>query len=167
MSNKIIEKKRDKSDEHYVIELCSEILNQEKEVKTQYGFDFLRGDVLKNGILVENVGRKLPVDAFYEKFNLVVEYWERQHTEHVSFFDKKKTCDGRTRAEQRAIYDQRRKDLLPKNGIKLVIIKYSDFGERKRLCRNREHDIAVIKQKLIDEHVLNVDGEGKLTQSSL
>lgn len=161
MAKKRIEKKRDKSDEHYVIGLCSEILNQEKEVKTQHGFDFLRGDVLKNGVLVENVGRKLPVDAYYEKFNLVVEYWERQHMEQVSFFDKKKTCDGRTRAEQRAVYDQRRKELLPKNGIKLVIIKYSDFGECKRLCRNHERDIAVVRQKLIDEQVLNADGSIK------
>lgn len=155
MSNKQSDKERD---EHYVIRLCSEILNQEKEVKTQYGFDFLRGDVLRNGVLVENVGRKLPVDVYYKKLNLVIEYWERQHTEQVKFFDGKKTCDGRTRAEQRVIYDQRRKELLPKNGIKLVIIKYSDFGERKRLCRNPERDMAVIKQKLIDEQVLNADG---------
>lgn len=158
MSNKRIEKNRD---EDYVIGLCSKILNQEKEVKTQHGFDFLRGDILKDGALLENVGRKLPVDAYYEKFNLVVEYWECQHTEQLPFFDKKKTCDGRSRAQQRVIYDQRRKELLPKNGIKLVIIKYSDFGERKRLNRNPEHDIAVIKQILIDEHVLNVDGSIK------
>lgn len=161
MSNKRIEKKKDKSDEHYVIGLCSKILNQEKEVKMQHGFDFLRGDILKDGVLLENVGRKLPVDAYYEKFNLVVEYWERQHTEQVPFFDKKKTCDGRSRAQQRVIYDQRRKELLPKNGIKLVIIKYSDFGERKRLNRNSEYDMAVVKQILIDEHVLNADGSIK------
>lgn len=159
MTNKRIEKKRDKSDELYVIELCSKVLNQnEEDVETQYGFEFLRGDVLKNGVLIENVGRKLPVDVYYKKLNLVIEYWERQHTEQVKFFDGKKTCDGRTRAEQRVIYDQRRKELLPKNGIKLVIIKYSDFGERKRLCRNPERDMAIIKQKLIDEQVLNADG---------
>lgn len=155
MTNKRIEKKRD---EDYVIELCSRVLNQENEVKTQHRFNFLRGDVLKDGALKENVGRMLPVDAYYKRLNLVIEYWECQHTEQVKFFDKKKTCDGRTRAEQRVIYDQRRKELLPKNGIKLVIIKYSDFGDRKRLCRNPEHDMAVIKQKLIDEHVLNADG---------
>lgn len=159
MTNKRIEKKRDKSDEHYVVELSSRVLNQNKEdVRTQHGFEFLRGDVLKNGVLMENVGRKLPVDVYYKKLNLVIEYWERQHTEQVKFFDGKKTCDGRTRAEQRVIYDQRRKDLLPKNGIKLVIIKYSDFGETKRLRRNEEHDMAVIKKILTENEVLNADG---------
>lgn len=149
---------RDNSDEAYVIKLCTKILNQEDCVKTQYRFDFLRGDVLKDGVLMKNVGRTLPVDAYYEKFNLVIEYWERQHIEEVKFFDKKKTCDGRTRAEQCAIYDQRRKNLLPKNGIKLVIIEYSEFGKYNRLRRNEEHDMAVIRGILIEKGVLNADG---------
>ena len=134
----------ERRDEKYVIRLCNEILDQ--EAQPQYKFDFLRGDT----------GRKLPVDAYYEKFNLVVEYCERQHTESVPFFDHKMTCSGVSRAKQRAKYDQLRKDLLPQNGIKLVTISYSDFDydSSKRIKRNPEHDKAVIKQKLVEKKVL-------------
>ena len=101
----------ERRDEKYVIRLCNEILDQ--EAQPQYKFDFLRGDT----------GRKLPVDAYYEKFNLVVEYCERQHTESVPFFDHKMTCSGVSRAKQRAKYDQLRKDLLPQNGIRTAGLK--------------------------------------------
>ena len=30
----------------------------------------------------------LPVDAYYEELNLVVEYREKQHTEEIKFFDR-------------------------------------------------------------------------------
>ena len=153
---KRIAKKRSDSDEHYVIDLCDKILGV--KAKRQHHFEFLRGDTLENGKLVENSGRLLPVDAYYEELNFVIEYWERQHTELVSFFDKKRTCDGRTRAEQRAVYDQRRKSLLPENGIKLVIIQYGNFGKSKRIRRKPDRDMAVIKQILIDNHVLDVNG---------
>lgn len=131
---------RKNSDEYYVIELCDEILGQ--KASRQQTFDFLRGD--------GTPGRKLPVDAYYPNLKLVVEYKERQHTESVLFFNKKNTVSGVCRDEQRRIYDQRRRDVLPKHGIQMVEISYSDLkhDNHKRLIRDRQADIAVIRMLL-------------------
>ena len=132
------------SDEYYVIDLCDEVLGQ--KAVHQYTFDFLRGDS----------GRKLNVDAYYKDLNLVIEYCERQHTEAVAFFDhnERLTVSGVTRGEQRKIYDQRRRELLPQHGIKLIEIHYTDFGSSKKLKRNPEHDKEVIKQILKEHNLL-------------
>ena len=128
---------RANSDEYYVIGLCNEVLKM--KASQQHCFDFLLGDT----------GRKLPVDAYYEDLNLVIEYYESQHTESTPFLDNKKTVSGVSRGEQRRLYDERRRTELPKHGIKLIILRYSDFGTTKRLKRdNREHDIEVVRKKL-------------------
>ena len=67
-------------DEDYVIDLCDEVLGL--KASRQHRFDFLTGDT----------GCKLPVDAYYEEKKLVVEYHEKQHTEDVPFFNRKKTA---------------------------------------------------------------------------
>lgn len=126
------------SDEAYIIDLCDEILGI--KASRQHYFDFLTGDT----------GRKLPVDAFYERLNLVVEYCEKQHTEAVGFFDKRITASGISRGEQRKKYDERRRVLLPQNNIVLIEFDYSEFGHNrsKRLLRNIENDQIIIKSKL-------------------
>jgi len=126
------------SDESYVIDLCDEVLKQ--QALRQHRFDFLRGDS----------GTKLPVDAYYPTLNIVVEYMERQHTEEVKFFDRRQTVSGVGRGEQRKLYDQRRRDVLPQNGIKLVELDYSDFEHTKgkKLVRDKEKDLKIIKWKL-------------------
>lgn len=126
------------SDEYYVIGLCDEVLGL--KASRQHTFDFLRGDGMP--------GKKLPVDAYYPELNLVVEYRERQHSESVAFFDKKTTVSGVSRSEQRRIYDQRRRDILPKHGIWLVEISYADLkhNSRKRLIRDRQGDLIVIRK---------------------
>lgn len=131
--------KRTNSDEHYVIDLCDEVLNQ--KALRQHRFDFLRGDS----------GTKLPVDAFYPQLKLVIEYREKQHTEAVAFFDKKQTVSGVVRGEQRKLYDQRRREVLPKKDIKLIEFDYSDFEHTrgKELLRNKESDLKVIKTRLV------------------
>lgn len=133
---KAVAGKRAESDEHYVVGLCNEVLGL--TAQQQYKFPFLLGDN----------GRTLPVDAYYESLNLVVEYYERQHTESVRFFDRKMTVSGVSRGEQRKIYDERRRTELPKHGIKLVVIDYSDFGDSKKLIRNHAHDIEVVRRIL-------------------
>ena len=80
---------------------------------------------------------------------MVVEYYESQHTQATPFLDNKQTVSGVSRGEQRRIYDQRRKDVLPEHGIKLVIISYTDFGTSKHLKRNHDHDLKVIKDILM------------------
>jgi very-short-patch-repair endonuclease len=133
------------SDEKYVIDLCDRILNL--KASRQHKFDFLLGDINSRGF-----SAKLPVDAYYQELKLVVEYRERQHTENVNFFDKpiKLTVSGVHRGEQRKIYDQRRDEILPKNGINLIKISYNDFDydNRKRILRNEKEDIKTI-EKLI------------------
>ena len=128
------------SDEFYVIDLCDEILGA--KAARQHTFDFLRGD--------GTPGRRLPVDAYYPELNLVVEYRERQHAEDVAFFDRKTTASGVSRGEQRRIYDQRRRDILPKHGIRLVEISYADLrhDSRKRLVRDRQNDLIIIAVRL-------------------
>ena len=124
------------SDEFYVIGLCNEALGL--QAKQQYKFPFLLGDS----------GRALPVDAYYRDLNLVVEYYERQHTEEVKFFNRRMTVSGVSRGEQRKLYDDRRRTELPKHGIKLVVIKYTDFGCSKTLIRNHDADLKVVKEIL-------------------
>lgn len=130
--------KRNDSDENFIIDLCDEVL-QSMAIR-QAKFDFLRGDV----------GTKLPCDAYYPHLKLVIEYREKQHTEAVKFFDRRQTVSGVGRGEQRRIYDQRRRDMLPKHGITLVEIGYDEFehDRSKRLIRNKEKDMAIIKKRL-------------------
>lgn len=130
---------RANSDEYYVIGLCNEVLKM--KASQQHCFGFLLGDTK----------RMLPVDAYYEGLNLVIEYYESQHTESTPFFDNKKTVSGVSRGEQRRLYDERRRTELSKHGIRLIILRYSDFGTTKRLKRdNREHDIEVVRKKLAE-----------------
>lgn len=130
------------SDEYYVISLCNELLNS--KASQQHKFDFLKGD---SGVM-------LPVDAYYEKLNLVIEYYESQHTESVSLFNKKKTVSGVCRDEQRKIYDERRLTELPKHGIKVIVIDYSQFGTSKKIKRDHNKDIDIIKHILIENEIL-------------
>ena len=119
------------SDESYIIDLCDRVLNL--KAKRQHRFDFLRGDPGKNRRCA-----KLPVDAYYEELKLVVEYRERQHTESVPLFDKRLTCSGCTREEQRRRYDQRRRDVLAAHNIRLIEVEYQLFqcDGQKRLRKN-------------------------------
>jgi hypothetical protein len=93
---------------------------------------------------------KLPVDAYYPSLNLVIEFRERQHTEEVKFFDRKQTVSGVSRGEQRKLYDQRRREVLPEHGIKLIEFDYSDFKHTssKKLIGDKMEDLKVVKGKL-------------------
>src|SRR5690606_3138685 len=72
--------KRKDSDEHYVIDLCDEILGLKGT--RQKRFPFLLGDEGKNGRRMP-----LPVDVYYESLNLVIEFNECQHTAPLKHFD--------------------------------------------------------------------------------
>jgi hypothetical protein len=113
---------RKDSDEHYVLDLCDEVLGITG--LRQHRFDFLLGDPNAKGKCA-----KLPVDSYYPESNLVIEYKEQQHTKSNKFFDKPDlfTVSGVHRGEQRKIYDQRRLEVLPKYEIRVLEISYSDF----------------------------------------
>lgn len=137
--------KPDQKDEHYVLNICDKVLKLAGS--RQHRFDFLVGD--KND---KSQATKLPVDSFYKELNLVIEYRERQHTESIAHFDKpdKMTVSGVHRGEQRKIYDERRRIVLPKHGIDLVEISYSDFNydREKRIIRNPQNDLEIVKRLL-------------------
>ncbi len=140
--------KKYSSDEYYIINLCDEILGQ--NASRQHTFNFLVGDLHKDGV----TRTKLPLDAYYEELNMVVEFLEKQHTEEVSHFDKpdRVTVSGVSRGEQRKIYDQRRRIVLKNKEIDLVEVDYSLFeiDNNKKLLRNKENDILVLSQLLTD-----------------
>lgn len=133
------------NDENYVIDLCDEVLNI--KANRQARFDFLRGD--KNS---RQTARTLPVDAYYVSLNMVIEYCETQHDEEVPFFDKphKLTISGVHRGMQRKKYDERRRILLPVNGIYLLPIYYHAFphNKQKRIIRNKEQDLSIVRRLL-------------------
>ena len=60
------------------------------------------------------------------------------------------TVSGVDRGTQRAIYDQRRRDVLPQHGIALVELSHADFArdKNKRSCRRRLEDLVVVRQAL-------------------
>jgi len=127
-------------DSAYIIDLCDSVLGA--TALREHRFEFLRGDA----------NTSLPVDAYYPSLKLVIEYREKQHTQTVSLFDKPErlTVSGVHRGQQRVIYDQRRRDVLPKHGIELVELSYSDFAHnnQKRLMRDKTADVKVIREKL-------------------
>ncbi|OJW02018.1 MAG: hypothetical protein BGO52_00290 [Sphingobacteriales bacterium 44-61] len=132
-------------DEQYVLDICDQVLGVIS--KRGHRFDFLLGDKNKQG-----KAAKLPVDAYYERLGLVIEYRERQHTEAVFHFDKpdRVTVSGMGRAAQRKRYDQFRREVLPAQGLSLIEIDYSHFlhNSSKRIKRDKSRDTEIIRQRL-------------------
>jgi hypothetical protein len=132
--------KRKESDEHYIIDLCDELLGLKGS--RQHRFSFLLGDA----------GTRLPVDVYYESLNLVIEFNEQQHTKPVKHFDKpdKITVSGVNRREQRKIYDKRKREVLPMHGIKVIDLNYSDFvcNGRGKIIRDKVKDKEVVRRFL-------------------
>jgi hypothetical protein len=86
----------------------------------------------------------LPVDAYFPRHQLVVEYHERQHSEAVAFFDKPEvmTVSGVPRRKQRARYDKRRAVEIPRHGVRLLVVASGQLSSnrRRRLHRDAERD---------------------------
>lgn len=144
---------RSLSDEAYVIDLCDSILEQKAE--RQKRFDFLLGDLHKD----KKSRTKLPVDAYYENLNLVIEFQELQHSDAVPIFDKPdiKTVSGVSRDEQRKIYDQRRREELPKHEIKLIVIPHTIFSynSQHKIIRNATQDLEKVRD-VIDNYKFDI-----------
>ncbi|MEA3505039.1 MAG: hypothetical protein U9R32_07570 [Bacteroidota bacterium] len=132
------------SDETYVIDLCDIVL--EKRANRQKRFDFLLGDLHKDG----KSRTKLPVDAYYENLNLVIEYTINQISEPVASLDKEETSSEVSREERKKIYDQRRAEELPKNDIYLVVLSNVDFtcDANNKIIRNQEADMVIVRDRL-------------------
>lgn len=134
---------RSHSEEAYVVGLLEDVLGA--PALRGHRFDWLRGDPTARGR-----GVPLPVDAYWPAYNLVVEVYERQHDEPVPHFDKveRVTVSGVHRGEQRRIYDQRRRDLLPAHGLTLLIVRTNDLASdrRGRLVRDATADRPVLAE---------------------
>lgn len=130
-------------DELYVLGLCEQVLKA--DCVRQKTFPWLLGDPSKK----TSMQKKLPVDGYWEVHNLVVEYNEKQHSEPVPFFDSKITPTGMLRGAQRKLYDARKAQKIPENGINLVIIDYRDFDHHQgKIVRNPERDLLVVSELL-------------------
>ncbi len=127
-------------DEHYVLDLCDELLAETG--LRQHRFEWLRGDLGTSGR-----GQTLPVDSFYPRALLVVEYRERQHLEPIAFFDRRNTVSGVRRGEQRRIYDLRREELIPAHGLRLLTIRPDDLDSDRR-GRLRQRDRAADRERI-------------------
>jgi len=102
-------------------------------------FDFLGGNPTPR----RPNGTALPVDAYYPDANLVLEFREGQHYgDRFAFRDSRITATGETRKQQRQKYDKKREDILPANGIRLLIVY--DY----QLSGGYDKDIRFIKEAI-------------------
>lgn len=136
------------SDEYYLVNLCDELLQE--RASRQHKFGFLLGDYHKDG----KTRNTLPVGAYYQNHNLVIEFKESQDAESLEYSDKPdKIIAGRVGlSEQRKIYDERRRKGLKSKDITLLEIQYVSFecNSEKRLVRDREKDMQVLSVLLKD-----------------
>lgn len=136
--------RRADSDEHYVLDLCDEVLRAPGI--RQATFDWLRGHPSP----ARPRGTKLPVDGYWPDLRLVVEFQEEQHSQPSPFFDRRHTVSGVGRGEQRRLYDQRKRTLIPEHGLRLVVIEKSAFTLRsRRVDRDRARDLHVVRRHLV------------------
>ena len=80
----------------------------------------------------------------------MVEFYEKQHTDQVRHFNKPDTTT--VSGMQRKLYDGRQRELIPANGITLVIIPTSYFEVRRsNIVRRRAEDLTVVR-RVLQEH---------------
>jgi diadenosine tetraphosphate (Ap4A) HIT family hydrolase len=135
---------RTESDEKYILDLVAEVL-AEPDYRWQHRFPTLLGDPGQDG-----QRRPLPVDGYFPRHRLIVEYWEKQHSAPVPLMDEGLTISGVSRGDQRRIYDRRRQAWAAANGLRLVILDYRGFetDQRGRLLRQPEHDRCIVAKAL-------------------
>jgi diadenosine tetraphosphate (Ap4A) HIT family hydrolase len=141
---------RTESDEKYILDLVAEIL-AEPDYRWQHRFPTLLGDPGKDG-----KQRTLPVDGYFPRHRLIVEYWEKQHSAPVPIMDKGMTVSGISRGHQRRVYDQRRQAWADAHRLQLVILDYRGFvtDEMGRLRRDPARDRQLVAQALRAASVL-------------
>lgn len=133
------------SDKTYIIDLIDDILNE--AASRNHTFSSLLGDMHKRG----KTRTKLPLAAYYENTNLVIEFKEKDNktTEQLERLQAI-TTNGDTRAEQIIRYNKRRRETLEKKNINLIEINYTDFecDSKKNLTREKDKDVRLLKNIL-------------------
>ena len=142
---------RAESDEKYILDLAAEVL-AEPDYRWQHRFPTLLGDKGRDG-----KRRPLPVDGYFPRHRLIVEYWEKQHSAPVPIMDEGPSISAVSRGHQRRLYDQRRQSWADSNGIRLVILDYRGFrtDDRGRLVRDAARDRLTVAEALRDAGVLD------------
>jgi diadenosine tetraphosphate (Ap4A) HIT family hydrolase len=135
---------RTDSDEKYILDLVAKIL-AEPDYRWQHRFPTLLGDPGQDGRR-----RPLPVDGYFPRHQLIVEYWEKQHSAPVPIMDDGATISGMSRGHQRRLYDRRRQAWANANGLRFVILDYRGFDADKagRLLRNPIRDQQIVADAL-------------------
>lgn len=140
-----LKESRERSDEFYILNICDELLNEKSSRK--HTFASLVGDLHKRG----KTRTKLPLAAFYNDANLVIEFLDKQNkTEQEIEKLKVMTVSGITRGEQIIKYKNKRKDILKKKNINLIEIDYALFEQDKEqnLKREKNEDEKLLKKIL-------------------
>jgi len=101
---------RTDSEEKYVFDFVEGRLKE--DCQRQKRFDDLVGDLGLGGRR-----RKLPVDGYFPRRKLIVEYRGRQYYQPVPFMDRRMPLSGVTRGAQRQIYDARKEPWVEKQGL--------------------------------------------------
>lgn len=135
---------RTESDEKYILDLVAEVL-AEPDYRWQHRFPTLLGDPGQGGRRT-----RLPVDGYFPRHKLIVEYWERQHSAPVPIMDEGPTVSGVSRGHQRRLYDRRRQEWAAAHGQRFVVLDYRGFetDERGRLARHPDRDRQIVAEAL-------------------
>lgn len=135
---------RTESDEKYVLDLVAEVL-AEPDFRWQHRFPTLLGDPGKDGRR-----SPLPVDGFFPRHRLIVEYWEKQHSAPVPIMDEGMTVSGVSRGHQRRLYDTRRQAWAEANNMRFVILDYRGFetDPQGRIQRELARDRQIVADAL-------------------
>ena len=135
---------RTDSDEKYILDLVAQVL-LEPDYRWQHRFATLLGDPGKDG-----KRRPLPVDGYFPRHRLIVEYWETQHSAPIPIMDDGMTVSGVSRGHQRRLYDQRRQSWANANNLRLVILDHRGFAcdNQGRLKRDPARDRRIIADAL-------------------
>lgn len=120
---------RAQSDEHYVLDLCDEVLGVLG--RRQERFDWLRGVPSPT----RPRGSTLLVDGYWPDLKLVVEFQEEQHSQPSTLFDRRQTVSGVGRGVQRRLFDERKRSLIPEHGLRFIVIDKSAFDMRSKADR--------------------------------
>ncbi len=133
------------NDAFYVLNLCEEVLGS--AASREHRFEWLRGDISSR------TGRSmtLPVDGYWPQLGLVIEVMESQHFRATPHFDKPDvlTVSGVHRGLQRRLYDLRKAELIPQNGLTYLAIAITEFRTRgKKIKRDHDVDLQVVRERL-------------------
>jgi hypothetical protein len=109
-----------------VISIISEILDEQPHM--EFAFEWLRS----------RTGNKImPVDAYFEKANLVVEYHGEYHFHHIPFMHYRKSL------EEVQLDDGRKEEAILEHRIRFLVVAYNESKSFDYLFRKLKNEIGI------------------------